>query len=134
MADTDPNNLPQESIKQLLENQTRELEIRAEETKLREKELDQNHEISVKALEAQEKWVNRLPGERRKDWIVLAIIGGAFSLLVTSLIIYLFHIGESEAAKYILAIIGSGIVSGGGGFGFGFHKGKKKSKSEEIAE
>lgn len=134
MAESDPNNLPQESIKQLLDNQKRELEIRAQETKLREKELDQNHEMAVKSLHAQEKWVNRLPGERRKDWIALATIGFVFSLMVTALILYLFHIGESEAAKYILAIIGSGIISGGGGFGFGFHKGKKSRNSQEISE
>ena len=134
MAKSEPNNLPQESVKQLLDNQTRELEIRAQETKLREKELDQNHEIAVKSLQAQEKWVNRLPNERRKDWTTLAIIGGAFSLMVAALIIYLFHIGESEAAKYILAIIGSAIISGGGGFGFGFHKGKKSTNSQEISE
>jgi len=54
--------------------------------------------------------------------------------MVTALILYLFHIGESEAAKYILAIIGSGIISGGGGFGFGFHKGKKSRNSQEISE
>ncbi|MGM0744614.1 hypothetical protein [Rhodohalobacter sp.] len=134
MAKSEPNNLPQESVKQLLDNQTRELEIRAQETKLREKELDQNHEIAVKSLQAQEKWVNRLPNERRKDWTTLAIIGGIFSLMVAALIIYLFHIGESEAAKYILAIISSAIVSGGGGFGFGFHKGKKSNNSQEISE
>lgn len=134
MAKSEPNNLPQESVKQLLDNQTRELEIRAQETKLREKELDQNHEIAVKSLQAQEKWVNRLPNERRKDWTTLAIIGGIFSLMLAALIIYLFHIGESEAAKYILAIISSAIVSGGGGFGFGFHKGKKSNNSQEISE
>lgn len=134
MADSDSNNLPQESINQLLDNQKRELEISAQETKLREKELDQNHEMAVKSLEAQEKWVNKLPGERRKDWIALAIIGFVFSLMVTFLIVYLFHIGESEAAKYILAIIGSGIISGGGGFGFGFHKGKKSNNTQEISD
>ena len=61
MDKKEEEHLPVPVVKEFLNIQGKELEIRAQEISLREKELDNNHELALKSLEAQGKFFNRLP-------------------------------------------------------------------------
>lgn len=133
MAKKEEENLPIPVVKEFLANQGKELDLRAQEARLREKELDNNHELALKSLEAQDKFYNRLPDERRKDWrniFVFIMIG---TIVFISFCIYLFQIGQDEVAKYIITGVVSALVSGAGSYGFGFHKGSKSQKNNDTS-
>ena len=129
MADKDDHKkLPVESIDRFLEVQSREIDIREKELRLQEIELTQNHELALKSVDANDKFVNRLPDERRKDWLYRAGIFLVFVLVALGAIGYLFHINESELASDLLKVLFGAIFGATGGYGFGFHKGKTKGE------
>lgn len=133
MDKKEEENLPVPVVKEFLNIQGKELEIRAQEISLREKELDNNHELALKSLEAQDKFFNKLPDERRKDWrYIFWFTMGGISVFI-GFCIYLFKIGQDEVAKYIITAMVSALVSGGGSYGIGFHKGSKSSKNNNTS-
>lgn len=130
MAEGEEENrkLPVEAVDRFLEVQSRELDIREREIHLQEIELTQNHELAVKSVDANEKFVNRLPEERRKDWLYRAGILLVFVVVALVAIGYLFHIEESELASDLLKVLFGGFFGVGGGYGIGFHRGKAKGE------
>lgn len=129
MAEKDDSNLPIPIVREFLNNQGKELDIRAQESKLREKELDNNHELALKSLDAQQKFYNRMPEERRKDWALIALFILVGILILIGFCIFLFEINQVELAKYLITALVSAFVSGGGAYGFGFHRGSQSKQN-----
>lgn len=119
--------LQADTIDHFLVNQSRELDIQEQQLRLQEKDMDYNHEIAKLSLDKQDKWVNRLPDERRKDWTLKAKIIFLFSLLFILLISILLYSGLTDLVIEIIKAVIYVVIGGGGGYGYGFYKGKNKT-------
>lgn len=119
-------NLDEEVVKDFLAIQKQEIAIRQNEIILRGKEVDNQKEIALRQLQAQEgdlrdqRAHNRSSSLITKGFIVLLII------FVLGLIVYLIEKGRDALALEIIKILGTAIISFGGGFFYG------KSRARET--
>lgn len=135
--DPKPDNLPaqpgkapafsEETIKNLVALQTKEIEVRQLELSQRNKELDNNAAHAGKILEAQrldrENARLHARGSRRDTlYTVIAIV-----VVVLIFAGYGLRVGQGALVKDILQIVISAALGALGGYGVG----KQKSKSEK---
>jgi len=125
--------LSPEIISQIVENQSKELELRAQEISI-QKQIDNNSlEFSIKALEAQvtdrrlQRDYNKYLNRNHYFFISLLIIA-----IVTVIIISLYLDKEAIAIEIIKAIVF--ILAGGiGGYGLGNKKDNGKNIDEKAS-
>jgi hypothetical protein len=119
-------------LTQLVENQAKELAIRSEEVRLREREIDAAAAFSEKALEAQ-------AADRKDDRIARKtarrdrlIASGLAVLALLAFIVYLLSTGKDAFASEVLKAIV--YLAAGGSTGFIAGKRQSPRTTEERAE
>lgn len=134
MSKSDENKLPAELAQDFLSLQKEELEYKKQELVLREKEVDNSHEYSLKALDAQKGFFENLPSEHRKNrWQLLAIAVTLF-IFIAAFFIYLLETGHSDFAYELMKYMAGAVFGGGAGYGIGYKRGTSKSESDEAQE
>jgi hypothetical protein len=123
-------NLPQkfdgDLIKEFLGIQKQEIMVRQGELKVREKELDNNKDVSIASINAQKDDLKDTRQHKIKTSIIdKAFIGFGF-LLIVGFIVYLLETGKDVLAVEFMKIAGTIIVSFGGGYFYGRARGSKK--------
>jgi hypothetical protein len=105
------------TIEQLVENQAKELELRAQELSLQKQEDDHGFEFGKKALEAQiddrrmQRDHNRLM--QRGQYVLVAFL----SILVFGIIVTALALNKESIASEIIKAVGYMTAGGFGGYG-----------------
>lgn len=123
-------NTPQkdsELIKDFIDLQKKEIEVRKNEVDFRGKDADNQKEVALRSIEAQESDLKDARRHRRDHSIITKLFIGFVILIVIALIVYLIEKGKDVLAIEILKIIGTAIIAFGGGFFYGKNKQAKES-------
>lgn len=132
MADTPHgSNLPEDVIKQLVENQTLELAQRGQELALRERQEEHSYSYSLRLLDAQKE--DRK--ETREKGIEFLKWKWSFSLGALAVVSFLFgwalYLDKEalviEVVKVVVLVASGGI----GGYSWGKSKGRKEAEEKQ---
>lgn len=118
--------LDNELLKQFVDNQRVELELRKESLQLQKTQLTFSHEYAMKALEAQkEDLIDQRKNEQKSYskniWIILSVI--ILFLLFGG---YCLWIDKDEIIKELIKFLMYSAPFSVGGYFFGYSKGKSK--------
>lgn len=123
----DAQALDPRTIEQMVQNQSRELEIRARELDLQQQEDRHNFEFSKAALDAQTKDrsdARRFKSGQRRNAYLLA---GWLSVCVFSCIALAMWFNKDQVALEIIKSIVLLLSGGSAGYAIGHHQGRKPS-------
>lgn len=123
-----------ELIRQFINNQKQELEIRKEAIEIQKVQLNYSHEYALEALKAQKE--DRMDQRRHEQktqnkniWIILGIVCAGLLFIG-----YCLWIDKDEFLKEILKFLMYSIPFAGGGYFYGYNKAKKKEAEAYIQE
>jgi hypothetical protein len=125
--DPEPQFKP-EVLEKFVDNQTRELEVRARELQLLEIEKTHAHEFALKSLDAQ---VQDRKAEREYHRLSLRYGSVFFTAILASVVgvvVYAMHGGFKDIAVEIVKAIGLVLAGGLGGYGVGRTQAKGGAK------
>lgn len=132
----------EETIAQIVHNQTKELELRAEELKIRSREkdiehksLDHGHEYALKSLAAQTEFVGKEQVRLSKESTKRGFLFVASLLIVMGFAGFCVHAGKDLLLQEIFKDLA--LLAGGGGVGFSIGRqsgGKNKRKSSAASD
>ncbi|MBF0466750.1 MAG: hypothetical protein HQK88_16660 [Nitrospirae bacterium] len=128
-----PTPLPPETIGQLVENQTKELELRAKELDFQKQQDNHNFEFSKKALDAQleDRKMQRDHNKRRQHSLYYLI--GFLALVIAIIVITSLYLNKETIASEIIKSIVYISAGGFGGYGIGKKKGKEQSSETDTS-
>lgn len=132
---TEPDQEPEpspETIAQLIELRNQELQVRAQELRLAERESVYQQEYALRALDAglkdREIERNHQQSSRSGDRTLL----GLFGILTFCLVAYALHLGREEFAREVFKALLYGVPSGAAGYGLGrIRAGKNAAEKED---
>lgn len=119
--------LPPEQIAMILANQSKELQMRAQEMQLRQEDLTNQFKLADKSLDYQKEDIKHQRNYDYKVKLTNYILGTFIGLVVLGFIIWLVYIEKETLAALILGYIGTALVSIAGGYVAGLRKGSKNS-------
>lgn len=125
----------EETLAKLLELQTKELSLRAQEFGLRQKELDHSAKYAEKALEAQveDRKDERDHQERQSRNKLIAI--GIVTVIVLGFAGWALYLNKDAIVLEALKLIGSAVIGFGGGYFYGRNReGHPTSGSPDSSE
>lgn len=108
-----------ETIAQLIDLRNQELQVRAQELRLAERDSVYQHEYALKALDAglkdREKDREQQKSNRSGDRMLVALFG----VLAFFLVAYALHLGKEDFAREVFKALLYGVPSGAAGYGLG---------------
>ncbi len=119
--------LTPETIGQLVENQTKELELRAQELALQKQQDDHGFEFSKKALDAQLEDRKTQRDHNKHMQHSLYYLIGFLSVMVVAIVITSLWLNKEAIAIEIIKAVGYMLAGGFGGYGVSKKKGKQQS-------
>lgn len=125
-----PPPITEETLKSLLDVQSKELEVRAKEVELRVRELDSNAAHAEKILNAQERDRQNERDHVFKRDVVRYVLCGVSVLGLVVVILIGMYLNKDALVSDILKIISGAVLGAIGGYGLGKSKGKSSSDSE----
>lgn len=140
MAPSNNNNnlrIDNEVVKQFVENQRVEGELRKAELELRKKQLEYSHQYALRSLDVQKEDFadQRKYSQKVISKNILVILGSLILLLVFGG--YCLWLGKDEILKEIFKAIIVALPTAFGGYYYGYSKGKSKdeeSYNQEVEE
>jgi len=140
MAPSNNNNnlrLDNEVVKQFVENQRVEGELRKAELELRKKQLDYSHQYALRLLDVKKEDLadQRKHSQKVISKNILVILGSLIVLLFFGG--YCIWLGKDEILKEIFKAIIVALPTAFGGYYYGYSKGKSKeeeSYNQEVEE
>lgn len=118
------------TVNRLIDNQSREQELKAKELQIRHEELKAQSEFAQKMLSAQ---VTDRQSERAHISSLLnvkLIAAGIVFLLVVGFLCYGLYLGKDALVSDTIKIILSTVVGAFGGYGYRANKERQKEESE----
>lgn len=111
----------------------RDLELRAEDARLRHEEIkqgrhevDTQYDLSCKSIEAQLEYT-RINHESARIWRRHRFIISLVALLVAAVLFGIaLALGHAEIVKELVVLAGVAVSSGVGGYSYGLNKGKRE--------
>jgi len=123
--------LTPEIVGQLVENQTKELELRAQELALQKQQNDHSFEFSKKALEAQvtDRNLQRETNKhlQRNQYFLISFL----ALAIVAVVTYSLHLNKEAIAIEIIKAIVFIFAGGVGGYGLGKNKDLDSKNSDK---
>ncbi|MGY6214955.1 hypothetical protein ACW73L_07320 [Methylolobus aquaticus] len=116
-----------EVIAKFIENQGRELDLKARELQLQEQQDKHSFEYSKQALAAKADDLERQRAHEHKAHTSWLIFLGALALLITSIVLVALFLNQSAIATEIIKAIV--LVAGGGFGGYGLGRRAKAKQS-----
>lgn len=125
-------NLPQpkfdaDIVKRFLEIQQQEILVRQGELTIKGKDIDNQKDIALKSIDAQQQDLKDDRIHKRRSSIIVKIFVLVLILIIIALIVYLIEKGKDAIAIEILKIIGVALISFGGGYFYGRSNNQKPS-------
>jgi hypothetical protein len=126
-----------EVIKQFVENQRVEGELRKAELELRQKQLDYSHQYALRLLDVQKEDLadQRKYSQKAISKNILVILGILIVLLLFGG--YCLWLGKDEILKEVFKAIMVALPTAVGGYYYGYSKGKNKDEepyAQEVEE
>lgn len=121
--------ISEETLKQLIETQTREQALRSQELQIRAKEIDHQSKHASEILGAQER--DREKGREHNRRMVRGVLI-ALGIIIALFLIFVFgalYINKDQVVLDIVKLLIGFIAGGAGGYGLG--KSKSKTKEDE---
>jgi hypothetical protein len=106
-------------VKRFLEIQQQEILVRQNELLIRGKDIDNQKDIALKSIEAQQQDLKDDRVHKRRSSIIVKIFVLLLTLVTVALIVYLIEKGKDTMAVEILKIVGVALISFGGGYFYG---------------
>lgn len=127
-----PGKIPPELIKQFLDTQASEINLKTQELELKKQEDTHNFEFSQRALDAQvkDRLDQRIHNRTLSKYLYIAI--GVIVFIIAAVIVFALYLNkESVAMELVKAIMY--LIAGGFG-GYGLSKYNQKPSTENLPE
>lgn len=119
-------------IKQFLENQGKQLDLQVYEAKLKEKEIENSHEVAKESLRLQSANETQVGQNKLKSQKYQYTFWGCVFFLFFFLLGLTICLNKEAMALEILKVIVPAIVSAIGSYYYGLHKGASKSSKSNY--
>ena len=123
--------LRDETVSRIIVLQEHELELRAREIGIREKEVEREGIIAKESIQAQSN--DSKDGRKHKRTIIIAVLI-ASSIILLSVVAFMFycvHENKDQLAMEIIKYVGTFLIGGFGGYAIGNRKSSAKNNTEE---
>ena len=111
--------LPTDVVQQFLDNQKSEIEIRRQEINLASKQDDNQKEVALQSIKAQQEDFKDDRNVKYKSGIANKIFTLIILAIGIAFIIFAFIYNKDEIAIEVIRIAGTAIISAGGGYYYG---------------
>lgn len=128
--ENNPSGIESEVIRDFVQVQKKELEVRQHEIDQQSKEAEYNYKYSIKALEVQEKDLSNERESNQSALTKVLFFAVVIAILMLVFLGYLVYSGNPELVIEILKGIGYVLAGGAGGYGFGYNKGYTQNNQE----